>query len=193
MEHHYVIEYPYVMDINDNEYKKIYTKNDVIVHVDYHINTRSIKSITYTNKNGITCRTDGPACIFFYDSGKIKEIVYVEDDHQHRFDGPSYIEYYEDGQIKIEEYTLFDFMNRNDDPAFIQYYQSGLVQKCIFESSTQKWDINTPNMLEWTENGVCTSAFYYNQFGDPNYPEDKIFFPIENYPRSNYFPPQFID
>ena len=53
-------------------------------------------------------REDGPADIYYYESGKVSYEAWWVNDKRHRIDGPAWAEYDEDGTISNEYYYIND-------------------------------------------------------------------------------------
>jgi len=60
----------------------------------------------YTDENGDTHRTDGPAFIRYREDGSVQFGSYFINGNRHRTDGPSRIWYREDGRVEREEYWI---------------------------------------------------------------------------------------
>jgi len=99
---------------------KAYTKERGIVETDYlndiiKLTWHRVDGPAYINYigkyieywiDGKIHRTNGPACIKYYDDNNKKHEIYVINGKRHRLCGPAYIEYDTNGNILQEEYYI---------------------------------------------------------------------------------------
>jgi len=69
-----------------------------------------ISYIIYYNKNNVTHREDGPAVIWYNESGMIIKEMFHINNRIHRLDGPAIIKYIKDNNhiIKSKDYYIHD-------------------------------------------------------------------------------------
>jgi hypothetical protein len=75
--------------------------------------------------NGMLHRTNGPAVIFYFKSGKTYNEQYLINGVQHRIDGPSDIYYDEHGFDYLKQWQTNGMPHRTDGPAIIGYHNNG--------------------------------------------------------------------
>ena len=66
--------------------------------IEYYKNGETVKKLEFY-KNGKKHRIDGPASIWYNESGEIRTETYYINNKLHRLDGPAEIRYYESGEI----------------------------------------------------------------------------------------------
>jgi len=121
----------------------------------------SIKSndkLIYYNQQGQIHREDGPALIWYYNTGSIAYEVWYINGVWHREDGPASIDYNEDGSIQYEGWYINGVRHREDGPAYIDYYNDGSI--CLEEwywcGMYHRHDYTLP-----TYNGDGTCSYYW--------------------------------
>jgi antitoxin component YwqK of YwqJK toxin-antitoxin module len=92
--------------------------------------------------NGYYHREDGPAIIWYYGDGSIKQVNYYQNGKLHRLNAPAVICYNHNGTVCYEEYYLKDNLHRTDGPASIRY-NGNIKEEKYFLSGKEL------NILEW--------------------------------------------
>ena len=108
-----------------------YFKDDSYVKINYFDNG-TIDNINWYNRYDDAHCLNGPASLFYYRSGLLKDEEWWVDGVMHRLNSPAKTAYYENGQ-KLEEWWKVDGkLHRLDGPAFIYYYESGYFREEIW-------------------------------------------------------------
>lgn len=81
-------------------------------------------------------RTDGPAWIGYYTSGKISHKQWWDVGRLHRINGPAIIEYHTNGKKSREEWRVNHQSHRVNGPAIISYFENGKIK----EKQWMIWD-----------------------------------------------------
>jgi hypothetical protein len=85
-------------------------------------NVSKQKYRTVYKLNDVFHRTDGPAVIFYFKSGKVHNEQYMINGVTHRVDGPANICYDEDGFVYYNQWQINGMSHRVDGPAVIRYH-----------------------------------------------------------------------
>ena len=88
-----------------------------------------IQSEQYYNSKDEFHRVDGPANIWYLESGEINSEDYIINNKYHRLNGPAEIYYYKSGEINSENYYINGKRNRLNGPARILYYKNWKTDK----------------------------------------------------------------
>lgn len=111
--------------------------------------------------NGEIYREDGPAEIYYFENGKVKEVIYSKDKGLHREDGPTIIDYYKNGSVRNEEYFLNNMKHREDGPAVIGYYEDGTIGFERYYSNDQLHREDGPAVISYDEDGIVVHQVWY--------------------------------
>ena len=102
-------------------------------HIEYYPGTKKICR-EYYKLNDKFHREDGPANIYYYESGNIRSEYYCINGKQHREDGPAVIFYYENGNIRSEYYYINDkYLTKQEFDKYIRKRDSKIFDKLLEE------------------------------------------------------------
>jgi len=94
----------------------------------YDIKETKIYREQYYNSKDKLHRLNGPARIWYHESGEINCEDYCINGKRHRLNGPARIWYTKSGEISSERYYINGKRHRLNGPADIWYYKSGEIQ-----------------------------------------------------------------
>lgn len=79
--------------------------NSLTKQIFYHANG-NIAAISFRDKDGEEHMENGPACVEWWENGKIKSKFYYNHGKSHRVNGPAYTTWDLDGSKECEKYFL---------------------------------------------------------------------------------------
>ena len=114
-------------------YSEKYTIDGVLTTRCYHY-THNEGDCKYYNLH----RDDGPALIYFYADGNIREEYWYNHNKKHRDNGPAYIFYCVKGNIETAAWYKDNKLHRDDGPARLIYHYPPQYQ----DAFVKEWYLN---------------------------------------------------